>query len=215
MTSRVPPVIPHRPKIRMPSPETASRALQGPPVISQGTMPMPSPAPAGSTPFVGPGLSTCAAAIPPPGQTMTAGVSFAPSPSCEPVPMAMAMASSSLGAGAVQGVPKFNGTRSTRACGATRRARCCTRSCTLPRCTCSMCASSSIMGRASRRIRQCERVDQIQVTVISADLPEYTRWDWGTVALCTVSRFFIFRFFMGFFFGRFCWLIVRACWGGL
>jgi hypothetical protein len=54
-------------------------------------------------------------------------------------------------AGAVQGVPKFNGTGSTRACGTTRRARCCTRrSCTLPRCTCSMRASSSIMGRASR-----------------------------------------------------------------
>jgi hypothetical protein len=51
------------------------------------------------------------------------------------------------------------------------------------------------------RIRQCERVDQ--VTAISADLAEYTRRDWGTVALWTVSRFFIFRFFMGVFLADF------------
>jgi hypothetical protein len=39
-------------------------------------------------------------------------------------------------------------------------------------------------------IRQCERVDQ--VTAISAELAEYTRRDWGTVALSTVSRSLLF-----------------------
>jgi hypothetical protein len=59
MTPRAPPVIPHRPRMRMPSPDTGPPAPQGPPVIFQGmmSMPMPGPAPAGSTPFFGPGLS--------------------------------------------------------------------------------------------------------------------------------------------------------------
>jgi hypothetical protein len=63
-------------------------------------MPMPSPAPAGSTPFVGPGLSTPrtphASAMPPHGQTMPAGVGFAPSPSGH---VRMAMPSPAMGPG--------------------------------------------------------------------------------------------------------------------
>jgi len=37
------------------------------------------------------------------------------------------------------------------------------------------------------RIRQCGRVEE--VTVISAELAEFTRRDWGNVALSTVSLF--------------------------
>jgi hypothetical protein len=40
------------------------------------------------------------------------------------------------------------------------------------------------------RIRQCERVEQ--VTAISAELSEFTRRDWGNVALVTVSDLFSF-----------------------
>jgi hypothetical protein len=50
--------------------------------------------------------------------------------------------------------------------------------------------SRSAFGSASATTR---------MTAISADLAEYTRRDWGTVALCTVSRSFIRRFFMGVF----------------
>jgi predicted NAD-dependent protein-ADP-ribosyltransferase YbiA (DUF1768 family) len=42
----------------------------------------------------------------------------------------------------------------------------------------------------AENIRQCERVDQ--VTAIGAELAEYTRRDWGTVALSTVSRSLLF-----------------------
>jgi hypothetical protein len=48
------------------------------------------------------------------------------------------------------------------------------------------------------RIRLCEHVDE--VTAISAELAEYMRRDWDTVALSTVSRSFILLFFMGVFF---------------
>ena len=39
------------------------------------------------------------------------------------------------------------------------------------------------------RIRQCERVED--VTAISAELAEFTRRDWGNVALSTVSKYCI------------------------
>jgi hypothetical protein len=39
------------------------------------------------------------------------------------------------------------------------------------------------------RIRQCERVEE--VTAISAELAEFTRRDWGNVALSTVSNPFL------------------------
>jgi predicted NAD-dependent protein-ADP-ribosyltransferase YbiA (DUF1768 family) len=44
----------------------------------------------------------------------------------------------------------------------------------------------------AERIRQCERVED--VTAISAELADFTRRDWGNVALSTVSsvNFFIF-----------------------
>ncbi|KAI0284862.1 DUF1768-domain-containing protein, partial [Russula brevipes] len=41
-------------------------------------------------------------------------------------------------------------------------------------------------------IRQCERVDQ--VTAISAELAEYTRRDWGTVALSTMDEVLYLKF---------------------
>jgi hypothetical protein len=40
------------------------------------------------------------------------------------------------------------------------------------------------------RIRQCERVED--VTAISAELADFTRRDWGNVALSTVSHHFFF-----------------------
>ena len=43
------------------------------------------------------------------------------------------------------------------------------------------------------RIRQCERVED--VTAVSAELAEFTRRDWGNVALSTVSESFIYPCF--------------------
>ena len=53
------------------------------------------------------------------------------------------------------------------------------------------------------RIRQCGRVEE--VTAISAELAEFTRRDWGNVALSTVSS-------QLFFFSS---IASRVCWGNL
>jgi hypothetical protein len=52
------------------------------------------------------------------------------------------------------------------------------------------------------RIRQCDRVED--VTAISAELAEFTRRDWGNVALSTVSKS-TFRFSIA----------PRVCWANL
>ena len=41
----------------------------------------------------------------------------------------------------------------------------------------------------AERIRQCEHVEE--VTALSAELGEFARWDWGNVALSTVSNLFL------------------------
>ena len=55
------------------------------------------------------------------------------------------------------------------------------------------------------RIRQCERVED--VTVISAELEDYKRRDWGNVALSTVSNQLFLSFFL--------FIAPRVCWGQL
>ena len=41
----------------------------------------------------------------------------------------------------------------------------------------------------AERIRQCEQVEE--VTALSAELGVFARWDWGNVALSTVSNIFL------------------------
>ena len=60
------------------------------------------------------------------------------------------------------------------------------------------------------RIRQCKRVEE--ATAISAEVAEFTRQDWGNVALRTVSN--IFSLFYPYFSLRVCWLLMLIAAGG-
>jgi hypothetical protein len=123
-------------------------------------MPMPSPA-------VIPGV------VPPPGNMM--------------VMNAMAMPSPSLGAGAVPQIIKFNGYGEFSGLLYHSPHTVLYQEELYPTALHLFEARKFLDHRPdlAERIRQCERVEE--VTAISAELADFTRRDWGNVALITVS----------------------------
>ncbi len=143
------------------APSPSSGHMQMPtPMTGGGAMPMPSPA-------VIPGV------VPPPGNMM--------------VMSAMTMPSPSLGAGAVPQILKFNGYGEFSGLLYHSPHTVLYQEELYPTALHLFEARKFLDHRPdlAERIRQCERVEE--VTAISAELADFTRRDWGNVALITVS----------------------------
>ena len=182
--------------MQMPSPSSGHVPMSMPTPGSSGHVPMPMPTPAGGptmpmpSPAIGtPGPGQAQMMMPPPGGVLVNAAMTMPSPSLGP------------GGGSMAPVLKFNGYGEFSGL--------------LYHSPHSVVSDEELYPTAlhlfearkfldhrpdlAERIRQCDRVED--VTAISAELADFTRRDWGNVALSTVSDHI--------------YIVPRVCWSNL